>query len=191
MAAGGSGEIIIVPRNFKLLEELEKVEKGNTDMSISYGLVESDDITLSHWQCTILGPMNSPVDSRIISLLVSCGTNYPDERPTVRFQSKVNYPFVVRRLFSALSLSLSHRAAHPRTFRPAARIRMISADLASPCGRPQDAQGNLASGKKTGAPCIDNWTRSNSIEQLLVSIRNLLAKSDFKKLPQPPDGQTY
>ena len=49
--ASGSGEVVIVPRNFVLLEELEKTEKGNTDMSTSYGLVQSDDITLSHWQC--------------------------------------------------------------------------------------------------------------------------------------------
>lgn len=33
--ASSSGETIIVPRNFKLLEELEKAEKGNTDMSVS------------------------------------------------------------------------------------------------------------------------------------------------------------
>ena len=38
-----------------LLEELERTEKGLTDMSVSYGLVHSDDITLSEWQCTILG----------------------------------------------------------------------------------------------------------------------------------------
>ena len=50
-----SGEVIVVPRNFVLLEELERTEKGLTDMSVSYGLVMSDDITLSEWQCTILG----------------------------------------------------------------------------------------------------------------------------------------
>tara|TARA_B100000795_G_scaffold107363_1_gene79301 strand:- start:675 stop:851 length:177 start_codon:yes stop_codon:yes gene_type:complete len=50
-----SGEVIVVPRNFVLLEELERTEKGLTDMSVSYGLVHSDDITLSEWQCTILG----------------------------------------------------------------------------------------------------------------------------------------
>ena len=87
--------MIIVPRNFVLLTELERAEKGSTDMTVSYGLVDSDDITLTNWQCTILGPPNSAMDNRIISLLVSCGNNYPNEIPTVKFQTKVNYPFVV------------------------------------------------------------------------------------------------
>jgi len=92
--ASSSGEVIIVPRNFQLLDELERAEKGNTDMTVSYGLVESDDISLTHWQCTILGPVSSPVENRIISLLVTCGERYPDEMPKVKFQSKVNFPFV-------------------------------------------------------------------------------------------------
>ena len=95
--ASGSGETIIVPRNFVLLAELEKAEKGNTDMSVSYGLTEKDDVTLSTWQCTILGQMGSVVDSRIISLIVHCGPQYPVEPPTIQFQSKVNFPFVVSR----------------------------------------------------------------------------------------------
>ena len=94
--SGGSGEVIVVPRNFVLLEELEKVEKGQTDMNISYGLLESDDTLMSHWQCTILGGMGCPVENRIISLLVTCGPQYPDQPPTVHFKSKVNFPFVVR-----------------------------------------------------------------------------------------------
>jgi len=89
-----SGEEIIMPRNFVLLEELEKAEKGNTDMSISYGLVHADDITLSTWQCTILGPSNSPVENRIISLLITVGPNYPQVKPEVQFQTKLNYPWL-------------------------------------------------------------------------------------------------
>ena len=46
----------VVPRNFKLLEELESSEKGHGDMTISYGLERPDDIFMTNWICTILGP---------------------------------------------------------------------------------------------------------------------------------------
>jgi ubiquitin-conjugating enzyme E2 variant len=52
-----SGETVIVPRNFKLLEELEKSEKGHGDMSISFGLVDSGDTFLAEWNGGILGPV--------------------------------------------------------------------------------------------------------------------------------------
>ena len=52
-----AGEVVIVPRNFKLLEELEKSEKGHGDMSISFGLVKSDDTFLTEWNGGILGPV--------------------------------------------------------------------------------------------------------------------------------------
>lgn len=51
-----AGEAVIVPRNFKLLEELEKSEKGQGDMSISFGLVDSGDTFLTDWNGGILGP---------------------------------------------------------------------------------------------------------------------------------------
>lgn len=51
-----SGEVVIVPRNFKLLEELEKSEKGHGDMCISFGLVDSGDTFLTEWNGGILGP---------------------------------------------------------------------------------------------------------------------------------------
>jgi hypothetical protein len=51
-----AGETVIVPRNFKLLEELEKSEKGHGDMSISFGLVDSSDTFLTDWNGGILGP---------------------------------------------------------------------------------------------------------------------------------------
>jgi ubiquitin-conjugating enzyme E2 variant len=53
-----AGETVIVPRNFKLLAELEKMEKGNTEMAISFGLVDGADVLLSNWNGGILGPHN-------------------------------------------------------------------------------------------------------------------------------------
>lgn len=96
MMGNSSSEVVKVPRSFVLLGELEKAERGNTDMSISFGLVDGSDIMLQNWQCTILGPQSSPLDNRIVSLLVHCPPTYPDTPPIVRFQTKVNFPFVVR-----------------------------------------------------------------------------------------------
>jgi ubiquitin-conjugating enzyme E2 variant len=63
-----------VPRNFRLLEELEKGEKGlgagesllfvfgsyidvlHFAEACSYGLAEGDDLLMSNWNGTILGP---------------------------------------------------------------------------------------------------------------------------------------
>jgi hypothetical protein len=48
-----------VPRNFKLLDELERGEKGQGDMSCSFGLKNADDLFLTEWNGTILGPPSS------------------------------------------------------------------------------------------------------------------------------------
>ncbi|KAF9650151.1 UBC-like protein [Thelephora ganbajun] len=83
-----------VPRNFRLLEELEKGEKGIGDGSCSYGLDNSDDIMMSDWNGTIIGPGHTVHENRIYSLKIYCGENYPDQPPTIQFLSRVNLPFV-------------------------------------------------------------------------------------------------
>ncbi|KIJ58449.1 hypothetical protein HYDPIDRAFT_39865 [Hydnomerulius pinastri MD-312] len=83
-----------IPRNFRLLEELEKGEKGIGDGSCSYGLEDGDDIMMSYWNGTIIGPGHTVHENRIYSLKIHCGDSYPDKPPTVQFLSRVNLPFV-------------------------------------------------------------------------------------------------
>ncbi len=40
---------------------------------------------------------------------------------------------------------------------------------------------------------LKDWKRgsSSNIEALLVDLRRLMMKAEYKKLPQPPEGQMY
>ena len=88
------------------MEELERGEKGVGDGSLSYGLSDPDDSTLTHWHATILGPPFSAHENRIYTLLIECGPMYPMERPIVRFTSRVKLSFVDGTNGNVLSQSL-------------------------------------------------------------------------------------
>ncbi|SPJ08487.1 ubiquitin-conjugating enzyme E2, putative [Plasmodium sp. DRC-Itaito] len=80
---------VIVPRSFRLLDELERGQKGNVSEGVSFGLESADDITLSNWSCTIFGQPGTVFENRIYSLTIFCDDNYPDSPPTVKFDTKI------------------------------------------------------------------------------------------------------
>eukprot|EP00038_Savillea_parva_P007380 m.169740 g.169740 ORF g.169740 m.169740 type:complete len:142 (-) comp13142_c0_seq1:211-636(-) len=83
-----------VPRNFYLLDELEKMEKGAGGGETSYGLEDPRDISLSRWNAMIMGPQGTSSQDRFMELKVLCGPKYPDVPPEVQFVTAVKYSFV-------------------------------------------------------------------------------------------------
>ena len=78
------------------MEELEKSEKGqlSSDGTISYGLEDPYDTTLTKWTGTILGPSNTTHASRLYTVRLVCGNEYPEKPPVVHFLSLINAAFV-------------------------------------------------------------------------------------------------
>ncbi|KAF3929216.1 hypothetical protein AA313_de0204105 [Arthrobotrys entomopaga] len=123
-----------VPRNFRLLEELEKGEKGLGAESCSYGLDDGDDIMMSNWTGTILGPPHSAHENRIYSVRIHCGEQYPEQPPVVTFISRVNLP-CVDQTNGAVSVALYRRLLK--------LAQNVTPDLAAPPPSQPYSGGNL------------------------------------------------
>jgi len=138
-----------VPRNFRLLEELEKGEKGlstEASVSCSYGLKDGDDNTMSEWACTILGPGHSVHENRIYSLEIHCGESYPDLPPDVKFLTKINLPCV------------------------------------------DQTNGKVMANR---FPTLGSWSRTFTMEKILVELRRSMAEPANRKLPQPAENAQF
>ncbi len=79
-----------IPRSFRLLEELERAEKGQVDGYISYGLEQEDDVNLVNWVASIMDR-----NGDLHSLKLKCPEDYPSRPPTVYFTPRIDNKHVM------------------------------------------------------------------------------------------------
>ncbi|KAF9939529.1 E2 ubiquitin-conjugating protein mms2 [Mortierella antarctica] len=134
-----------IPRNFKLMEELEKGEKGIGDGTCSYGLSDGDDIMMSNWNGTILGPGHTVHENRIYSLKIHCGPSYPDMPPSVSFLSRVNLPCVNQTTGEVDPQKLNCLRSWNRNYGLETVLTDLRREMASPNNRklPQPPEGTM------------------------------------------------
>eukprot|EP01084_Bolivina_argentea_P319696 554520_1 len=93
-----------VPRNFKLLDELEENEKGGYRNTSKYGYdcswamitlgLDGYDDTLTYWNASVIPIPGGYIGDRIYSLKIEVGPYYPQYPPSIRFIQKVAMPCV-------------------------------------------------------------------------------------------------
>eukprot|EP01105_Mastigella_eilhardi_P028140 TRINITY_DN907_c0_g1_i2.p1 TRINITY_DN907_c0_g1~~TRINITY_DN907_c0_g1_i2.p1 ORF type:complete len:139 (-),score=40.82 TRINITY_DN907_c0_g1_i2:107-523(-) len=81
-----------------LVAEFEKGVKGLLgDGSVSYGLEDDDDMTLSAWRASIFGPNGTVHEGRLYTLRMHCDDAYPRKAPSLKFISRINLACVDQR----------------------------------------------------------------------------------------------
>jgi ubiquitin-conjugating enzyme E2 variant len=81
---------VVIPRNFHLLEEIERREKCFDDGTVSYGMEDGDDIYMSCSTGTITGTHKLVHYGRIYQLKLFYDKDYLNMPPTVIFVSRIN-----------------------------------------------------------------------------------------------------
>jgi ubiquitin-conjugating enzyme E2 variant len=104
----------------------------------------------------------TPFEGRIYTLKVHCGDRYPEEPPTIRFQSRIN---------------LTGVAAN-------GSVRKISLKIL------ENMSFSFQVDSKS-VPTLRNWSRDMTIHQILNDIRASMSTKENAKLSQPPEGALY
>jgi ubiquitin-conjugating enzyme E2 variant len=198
MQKTAAGETVIIPRNFKLLEELEKSEKGHGDMSISFGLVDSGDTFLSDCTLVVDGRESSLVFLHLTGLIVWLGCQRREWRhigagrgksnstetclvepmTQIAFHYAPDQTQYADRFYELRIHCTDKYPAEPPTVRFITKINMNCVDKS----------GKLMPGSLSATK---NWNRNMGIEQVLSSIRMEMCSDSNRRLRQPADGTVY
>mmetsp|Transcript_8889 Transcript_8889/g.15410 ORF Transcript_8889/g.15410 Transcript_8889/m.15410 type:complete len:146 (-) Transcript_8889:551-988(-) len=134
---------VVVPRNFRLLEELERGEKGFGDGTVSYGMEDGEDMQMCNWTGTIIGPPGTIHDGRIYTLRIQCGQGYPEHPPLVWLRSKVNMSCIDQRDGRVDTTKFPVLAHWKRDYTLETVLTELRREMASPANRklPQPPEG--------------------------------------------------
>ena len=214
MQAAGGGAGATVPRNFKLLDELEEAEKGTKGgADVSLGISQTDDNTLSHWNCSIFAQAGGG-EPRMWTLSLFCDKDYPSKPPAIKFSSKVTMDCLdakgnVRRggarrgarrglrargraPSSLRAGQLTGRRLLLRTFRARAHARPPPRRRCSAPRRPRRAAAprSVRSPQVVAAkvPYLASWNSTKTLIGACNELKGLIMKAPRQ---QPPDGTNF